>query len=126
MRLRKHELLPEPIYFDIKKCPRCHGEHENVLLQPFQKVSEIQDGLKATHWAMCPTTNEPIMGNNSALDKDKGWGKRSNLEKKIKDLEDSIERLDLADPEEVSSEEYQLLLNELVKLRKLKDPEHLT
>lgn len=46
------------ITLDLHGCARCDGEgHDNITFVPFtQKVDE-----KYTHWAMCPTLNEPIL-----------------------------------------------------------------
>ncbi len=41
--------------------------------------------------------------------------------REIQLLEKAIERLDQADPEEIDSEEYQFLLNKLVRLRRERD-----
>lgn len=42
----------------IKNCARCKGDHEYIWWKPFF-INE--DGLDATHWALCPNTGEPIL-----------------------------------------------------------------
>ena len=41
---------------NMPNCSRCDGSHDDVMFQPFTKPSDAY-----THWAMCPTTNEPIV-----------------------------------------------------------------
>ncbi len=42
-------------------CARCDGDgHPNIVFHPFTRPIEV-DGIKLTHWAMCPTVNEPIV-----------------------------------------------------------------
>ena len=47
---------------DIKKCARCGGEHDRLILRPMANADW-------THWAMCPTLGQPIMVNVSDTDK---------------------------------------------------------
>ena len=49
-------------------CARCHGDgHEDLVFTKFTHPVERYDvefdtfEIVATHWAMCPTVNEPIM-----------------------------------------------------------------
>jgi len=39
----------------IGRCPRCGGEHAEVLFKPFQRRT-----ASATHYGLCPTTKEPL------------------------------------------------------------------
>lgn len=46
----------------ITGCARCHGSGHDDL--PFERLThpmEFGDQLFATHWAMCPRVDEPIM-----------------------------------------------------------------
>jgi hypothetical protein len=45
----------------INYCARCCGEHPGVVLHEFTRA--VLDGpeLVATHWAMCPALQEPIL-----------------------------------------------------------------
>lgn len=53
----------------IKGCARCDGDgHEDLEFRPFTQSVDIDLALgrgssraKFTHWAMCPTLNEPIL-----------------------------------------------------------------
>lgn len=46
----------------ITGCARCHGDgHEDLDFQPLKHPFQIDGILLGTHWAMCPTLNEPIM-----------------------------------------------------------------
>lgn len=52
----------EPITMDQVGCARCGGDgHPNTTYMPFTHPIELPDGDRMTHWAMCPTVNEPIM-----------------------------------------------------------------
>lgn len=42
----------------ISNCARCGGTHEDL---EFAELSRPMVEAKHTHWAMCPTVNEPIM-----------------------------------------------------------------
>lgn len=46
--------------FTIENCPRCGGEHGEVLFvllsNPVPAV-----GLPLTHWAVCPGTGAPVL-----------------------------------------------------------------
>ncbi len=47
----------------IGVCPRCGSNHGE---RPFQELTRpsnplVGELLPYTHWAMCPTTHEPIM-----------------------------------------------------------------
>lgn len=43
-------------YMTIKNCERCGGEHADVQAIPFQRRCG-----RHTHFAICQTTNEPIL-----------------------------------------------------------------
>lgn len=50
-----------PITFDQVGCARCDGDgHEHITFQPFTRPMVV-DAWTFTHWAMCPTVNEPIL-----------------------------------------------------------------
>jgi hypothetical protein len=44
----------------VHGCARCGGEHE-IEFSPFLKSPIVADGETLTHFAMCPTLNEPIL-----------------------------------------------------------------
>jgi hypothetical protein len=44
------------ITVDVKHCARCGKDHEKVI---FKKLT--QPGPRHSHWAPCPTNQEPIM-----------------------------------------------------------------
>jgi hypothetical protein len=44
------------ITVDVKQCARCGKDHEKVV---FKKLT--QPGPRHSHWAPCPTNQEPIM-----------------------------------------------------------------
>jgi hypothetical protein len=42
------------IQHDVTECPRCEGDHPALTFRPYTIPCD------ATHWAMCPTTSEPV------------------------------------------------------------------
>lgn len=49
---------------DLIGCARCHGDgHERLVFKELTHPVTFPgvDGVVATHWALCPTTNEPIL-----------------------------------------------------------------
>lgn len=46
---------------NIKNCARCHGNHEDVEFVRFNTPVYEGESLVWTHWAMCPTNEEPIL-----------------------------------------------------------------
>lgn len=44
----------------VRNCARCGGFHENLPLKKFTKSIDIADNV-IDQWAVCPTTNEPIL-----------------------------------------------------------------
>jgi hypothetical protein len=46
---------------DLEGCARCHGEKHNNL--EFKKLTNpmVVGDVTITHWAMCPSINEPIL-----------------------------------------------------------------
>lgn len=48
-------MFPEGIRHDVQDCPRCEGEHIGLRFKPFNSASE------ASHWALCPTSGEPVL-----------------------------------------------------------------
>jgi len=71
----KHRNCANPSYYSggkedvdeitvtIQHCARCQGTHERMKFIQFKRaVYQQEDGVcRYTHWAMCPTTNEPIL-----------------------------------------------------------------
>lgn len=55
---------------DLEQCARCGEDHKTLtfaaLTTPMRVDLGQRDWEEFTHWAMCPTLNEPIMA--------KGWG----------------------------------------------------
>jgi hypothetical protein len=54
--LAHYEVIPVMMVSLVKNCARCGGMHANVLFKSFGK----RPG-KYTHFAICPTTQEPIL-----------------------------------------------------------------
>lgn len=59
------QLGPDDFVDDVRGCARCHGDgHSNLIWRKlrFPYVDEYE-GKKfvMTHWAICPTTGDPIM-----------------------------------------------------------------
>lgn len=48
------------ISFTYARCPRC-GEPHDLLFRAFLRPIETSVTKLFTHWALCPTTNEPIV-----------------------------------------------------------------
>lgn len=44
---------------DIHGCARCGWDHSALRFTPFFRAVETEPLL--THWAICPTTNEPLL-----------------------------------------------------------------
>jgi hypothetical protein len=54
--------MSETIVESIRGCARCHGDgHENLEFKELAYPVEISNYPPITHWAMCPTSGEPIM-----------------------------------------------------------------
>lgn len=53
-----HTSLDNVVY-NMPVCPRCMGYHGNIVFMAF-KLGGPQEN-KWTHWALCPTTWEPIL-----------------------------------------------------------------
>lgn len=48
--------------FTIKGCARCRGEgHKALIFREFKYPAGQDSGPPLTHWALCPTTGEPIL-----------------------------------------------------------------
>jgi len=43
---------------DIHGCGRCRGNHRDMEFVPFKLSPDL---TPFTHWALCPTTNEPLL-----------------------------------------------------------------
>jgi hypothetical protein len=52
----------ESMVIDLMGCARCrgHGHSQLLFLKLGHPVVE-NDGTLLTHWALCPTTGEPIL-----------------------------------------------------------------
>lgn len=52
------------LVMDLNGCARCgggsEGGHKGLVFQEFDEPVEIEH-TTLTHWAMCPTLNEPIL-----------------------------------------------------------------
>lgn len=59
------------ILVDISCCARCRGDHQQLKFVEFQSAPPGY-----SHWAMCPTNNEPIlMIVEGGLELSVGWAK---------------------------------------------------
>lgn len=67
-----HEQLPQVIKQDYSPCPRCGKQHVDLEMTKFQKpmvTEEITNDRGSVefvsayfnHWAICPTTGEPVV-----------------------------------------------------------------
>jgi hypothetical protein len=45
---------------DVRCCSRCGGDHDSLKFARFINLQSILD-VEVTHWAMCPTTCEPVL-----------------------------------------------------------------
>jgi hypothetical protein len=47
----------------VKHCPRCGEPHKNLNYKQFKIAPASFDGttVVASHWAMCPITEEPVL-----------------------------------------------------------------
>lgn len=43
-------------YTDVGTCARCQADHQHILFHQFEYPAD-----RFTHWAICPTTGEPIL-----------------------------------------------------------------
>lgn len=48
-------IRPVTIELTVRDCPRCRGTHEHLEVKPLKHPAQF------THFAQCPTTNEPIV-----------------------------------------------------------------
>lgn len=49
------------IVFDQVGCARCGGDgHDQIEFHKLTHPMELDDGMRGTHWAPCPTNGEPI------------------------------------------------------------------
>ena len=59
----------------VRSCARCGGNHEPRDYQPLQRPMEPVEGEVGptwTHWALCPTTGEPVL--MTVADPGTPWG----------------------------------------------------
>lgn len=52
--------LKAEIKANVKCCARCEANHGDLTFQTF-RIPLHEEGLLFTHWATCPTTQEPIL-----------------------------------------------------------------
>jgi hypothetical protein len=45
----------------LNNCARCGGNHSDIEFREFTNHFSPDGGAVYTHWAMCPTLNEPIL-----------------------------------------------------------------
>lgn len=53
----------------VHNCARCGETHLTLEWKRFKTPIEVSDSEKYTGWAMCPTTNDPIMFSVVQVDK---------------------------------------------------------
>lgn len=48
---------------EVVNCTRCGGQHSMIDAVPFKKqpTDIVIDGLEITHYAICPSTKDPIL-----------------------------------------------------------------
>ena len=51
----------------MRGCARCQGEGHELTFIPFTRPVKT-GGLTFTHWAICPTLNEPILLRSVSMD----------------------------------------------------------
>jgi len=51
----------DSIVADVSNCARCGEDHEKVWFKKLQCPIIIMGESALTHWAMCPTLQEPIV-----------------------------------------------------------------
>lgn len=47
-------------HVSVVNCPRCEGNHGALTFRRLDKPSRYV-GLTLSHWALCPSTGEPVM-----------------------------------------------------------------
>lgn len=52
---------PALVTTDITQCIRCGKTHKEIDFQSFGREPEREGRFQITHWAVCPTTHEPIL-----------------------------------------------------------------
>lgn len=58
----KYGYIDEQFTTDLLRgCARCHKDHENMVWRPLQYPIEDPDGTHWTHWAPCPTNDQPVL-----------------------------------------------------------------
>lgn len=53
-------------YQDVINCARCNGSHKELLFRP------LANAARYTHWAVCPETEQPVMGIDGVEDGKEG------------------------------------------------------
>jgi hypothetical protein len=51
---------------NVMGCSRCGGDHDALVFQRFANPIEVEPEL--THWALCPTTGEPLLMTVTVID----------------------------------------------------------
>lgn len=47
---------------NVRNCARCNGNHDDLVFRPLlQPILDDEGKAVWTHWALCPTTGEPIL-----------------------------------------------------------------
>ena len=62
--LREGKLVPfNQLIAVVNPCPRCGEPHKNLIYKQFKVKPASFDGntVVATHWAVCPIMNEPLL-----------------------------------------------------------------
>lgn len=53
-------VVAPPLTKNLTPCSRCLRPHTDVEFREFSRILEI-NGIRITHWATCPVTDEPIL-----------------------------------------------------------------
>lgn len=81
-----------PVTTDIDGCARCGHKHEQLVFMPLTHPQH-----EWSHWAMCPTSGEPIMLANSpaevsALDNYSLFTSLCDADRVMQEIDKTIER----------------------------------
>jgi hypothetical protein len=58
---------------NIDNCSRCGGRHDELEAKKFDRPHACEENIQTrtwTHWAMCPTSGDPIMVRNTTEEED--------------------------------------------------------
>lgn len=56
--------MAEHVTVELRGCPRCAGDHEQLELLPLDRPADVGGVLRLrplTHWALCPTSGQPVL-----------------------------------------------------------------